>query len=528
MPSAPATVEEELEFRPWVKWCGLGVAALASVGFFLATYYVGYAQGEEKGYEAATCSGVVQKALNEAASRNVLSFMRLASAGEEELKKAAGDLNAAFGWIQEPEVRYEAEWSLADALLERQLNAEAVAVLTPLLEKVPHSTEWGYRALQAGNALASVQHYKDAATYYRHAAGFFAENKQDAWRLDAMGQLIALETCSPQSGDAAIAALEKLRGELTNSDEGTRQLRSMALVHMGQLYACAGNHAQAQQKYREALAEIENLRMVRPEGAVSRGTALLALGDAAAAEPLLRMAVDNPGCSMSDVASRLLALRQLATIEQQRGHLVTAQALLHRVQGMAEGRVLEGNSFWPCLYDQRGWMHYTVQNYQTALLDFTAALGATREALLLVQPQEGAARCYLELGRASEAQPLLEECLKLRQAHTPGDAAALGRLNLLLGQIYDQQGKVNEAEAAYATAVAKLPADVPTEQLNRRTALLAHAYILTDMERWADAYKAWETVLPMVEDQFDRREEVRSQMRRIKPLIPAEPVQAQS
>ena len=90
----------------------------------------------------------------------------------------------------------------------------------------------------------------------------------------------------------------------------------------------------------------------------------------------------------SEITARLQALRQLAVIEQARGHNVTALSLLHRAQGVAEGRLHTADAFWPCLFDQRGWMHYMVQNYQTALLDFNAALTSTQEAALLVQPQE--------------------------------------------------------------------------------------------------------------------------------------------
>ncbi len=525
-------VEETLEFRPWVKWCGLGVAGLVSIGFFLGTYYIGRSQGEEAGFMQATCSGMVQKALNEAASQNVLNFMRLASAGEEELLKAAMDTESAFGWIQEREVRLEAEWCLADALLERGKASAAVSVLTSLFAQVPHSMEWAYRSLKVGNVLAAAQLYTEASGYYRLAAQYFSENRQESWRLEALGQLIALESCSPQDVPASLVSLEKLLGELTNSDEGTSQLRSMALVHMGELYRCSGDKAKAEESYRAALAEVENLRTVRPEGAVSRGTALLALGDVAGAEPMLRIAENNPGNSLADVSSRLLALRQLAAIEQQRGHYVTALGLLHRTQGMAEGRVQRGNAFWPCLYDQRGWMHFIVQNYQTALQDFNAALADAQPALLKIQPLEGAARCYMEMGRANEALPLLEECLKLRQQCAADDSVSLGRLNLLLGQIYDQQGKIAEAEAAYAVAMGKLPADVTEEQENRLTAMLGRAYALTELQRWAEAYAVWQEIKPMVEDQLDRREEVRNQLRRIKPLIPAapaadEPTQAQ-
>lgn len=520
--SAPH-MEQELEFRPWVKWCGIGLAGLASIGVFLGTYYIGYSQGRDAGYTEATCSGVVQQSLNEAALKNVLNFMRLASSSDDRLLNAAANLEASFGWIIDPEVRMEAEWSLVQALLSRGKGEPALAVLTPLLERAPRNLDWAHRALSAGAMLVDGRLYNHAATCFRQAADVFAECSQTVWQQEALGQLIALEMCVSQDSDSAISALEQLIAELKSDDEGSRQLRSIALVHIGTLHRYAGKQEVAQQKFKEALATVENLRTVRPEGSVSRGVALLETGDAAAAEPMLRIALENPGTSLSDVSTRVLALRYLALLEQRRDHNVTALAMLHRAQGMAEGRIMQGNGFWPCLFDQRGWMHYMVQNYQTALLDFNAAIAATQDSLLQMQPLEGAARCYLELGKAAEALPMLEKCLQLRSQHTPGDRNAIGRLHLLLGQLYDQQAKTTEAEVAYGTAVQNLTGDTPDELDNRRTALLGRAYVLMELKRWAEAYSAWEQVLPLVEDQFDRREEARSQMRRIKPFIQAEP-----
>lgn len=521
--------EEELEFRPWVKWCGVGVAGAVSIGLFLATYHIGYSQGETAGFAAGICSGQVEKTLNEAASRNILNFMRLSSASDEHLLQAAADVEAAFAWVLDPAVRMEAEWCLAHALLSRDHHEAAVAVLNPLFQRVPRSADWAHRAMAAGNLLISGQLYEPAESYFKLSSSIFAELKQSIWQQEAQGQLIALAACAPRSGDAALKSLETILTGLKGDDEGTRQLRSMTLVHMGTLLRCKGDSQAAMEKFREALAAVGNLRTVRPEGAVSRGAAHLELGDTAAAEPMLRIAEGNSGQSLSDVSSRVLALRYLAIIEQQRGHHVTALAMLHRAQGMAEGRVKSGNAFWPCLHDQRGWMHYTVQNYQTALQDFNAALAATQDPMLLMQPQEGAARCYLELGKTAEAQPLLESSLNLRRRHAPEDKNSMGRLNLLLGQLYDQQGKDVEAEAAYRLAVESLTADTPAEQENRLTALLGHAYVLMELQRWADAYATWEQVLPLVQEQFDRREEARTQMRRIKPLIPTptEPQPAQ-
>lgn len=524
--SAPEA-EEELEFRPWVLWTGVGLAAAACVGLCVLaydySYSKGYDKGERTGFDAAIQSGMVQDKLNSAASQNVLSFMRLASASDEYLLKAAEDVDSAFGWIKDGAVREESEWCLAESLLERRMTAPAAKVLDPLFKRVPRNVDWALRGLQAGNFLMAQQQYEVAGAYYRQAASIFAVQKQADYQLLCQRQLVALEICTPRGTDETLAACRKLADELKEQGSAARPLRDMLLVHMAELNRCKGNTAAAEPLFREALHGVDTHTVNQPEYAVAYGTALLELGNAAAAEPLLRVAERNTGSRPSEITARLQALRQLAVIEQERGHNVTALSLLHRAQGVAEGRLHPGNDFWPCLFDQRGWMHYMVQNYQTALLDFTAALTSTQEAALLVQPQEGAARCYLELGRADSALPLLDKCLGIRKELFADDRAAIGRLHLLLGQIYDQQGKTAEAEAAYAAAIENSAGSMPDEADNRRLALMGRAYALTQLQRWQEAFDAWEQLLPLLGDQHDRREEARSQMRRLKGHLSAHP-----
>ena len=520
--------EAELEFRPWVKWCAVGLAGAASLGFFLLTYYVGYAQGEDSGFQKATESGLVQESLNEAASQNVLNFMRLASASDAHLLQAAANTDAAFSWVKDAGVRQEAEWSLACALLERRLADSAVAVLEPLMKGVPQSAEWGYRSLKAADLLAGMQQYKSASLFYKQADGIFTANKLEKERLTTLGQIIAMVMAAPQSAEQINAALGELYSELQSIGQAAQPLCSVILVHQGVLARGLGDAAGAGNCFRKALDGVDTASVTDPVLAACYGTALLELGDAVAAEPLLKIAVNAANTSPADIAARLLALRELAIIESHRGHNVTALALLHRAHGVAEGRIPENNSFWPSLYDQRGWMHYQVQNYQTALLDFTSALTATGNESLLYQSQEGAGRCHLELGRVEQALPLLQSCLKLRQTHASGDKDGIGRINLLLAQIYDQQGKVAEAVSAYTLAVANLSGESPEGQANRRLALFGQAYALTELQRWAEAYAAWEQLLPMVEGETSRVHEVRQQMRRAKSLIPTQPTEQQS
>lgn len=525
--SSVDTAEEEMEFRPWVKWCGVGLACAASIGVLLLTYSYSYKQGEKEGYDRAISSGMVHERLNQLAYGNVLSMARLSSASDEYLLSAAADTAKTFAWIKDAAVRQETEWILAETLLQRGFAESAVAVLSPLFEQVTHSTEWAYRALTAADALSSAYQYAAARQYYKFAAESFGKNEQQDARLKALTHMVALEVCEPRTPEAALKAWQELIDELQGAGAAARPLRDMLLVQMGELLRMRGNAAQAQKCYKSALQGVD-LTQNRPlEYAVTYGAALVGTGDEDAAEPLLRRAESSTGNRPSEVMARLRALRLLAVLEQSQGQNATALSLLHRAQGVAEGRILPDNTFWPCLFDQRGWLHFLSQHYQTALLDFTAAISKTQDAFLLIQPLEGAARCHMELGQVDQAQPLLEKCLELRHQHAAADKSALGRINLLLGQIYDQQGKDAAAETAYGAAIANLTADTPEEVDNRRLALLGRAYALSELRRWQESYQTWEQLLPLLQEQNDRREEARNQMRRIKSYLPGEPNDAE-
>ncbi len=521
---------QELVFRPWVLWTGVGLCGALSLGLLVFTYFhsfdkgyqLGLQEGDAQGFNRAISCNMVQENLNAAAEQNVLGVMRLYSTSDEHLRQAAADTDKAFGWVKNAEVRLESEWNLADALLQRRMGEAALKVLESLGARVPHSAEWAYRMLRAADLLAAQQNVAGAGQYYRLAAALFAENQMQPERLNALGNMVALELAAPRSLGDAQNVWKTLYTELKGMGEETKSLRSLLLVHMAEQYRTRESRAVAEKLYRAALEGVNYAQETRPEYAAAYGTALLELGEVNAAEPLLRLAAGHMGNRPVQVAARLLALRQLAAIEQGRGQNALAVALLQRVQGVAEGRVHPTNTFWPCLFDQRGWLQYLALNYQAALQDFNAALTGTQEPLLQVQPMEGAARCYLELAQWDEARPMLEKCLELRTNHIPADKSALGRLNLLLGQLYDQQGKDAEAEAAYGKAVENLTADTPAEVDNRRMAMLGRAYALTELRRWQEAYSTWVQLLPLLEDQHDRREEARNQMRRIKPYLPGE------
>lgn len=522
-----AEAGEELEFRPWVKWAAVGAAGAVSLAMLLFAYDYsftkGYQRGATEGFTHAIQSGQVQDSLNKVAQQNVLSFLRLSAAPDSYLLQQASNTAAAFSWIKDEQVRREAEWYLAEALLERRKADAAAAVLTPLFQAVPHTAEWAYRALRAGEYLVALQHPGHAAAAYQKAVELFVASGNEQAELMAMAQLVALEIYTPRSAEESMKAWQKLHDELMSKGERARHLRAMLLVHMGMLCRSQGDKPLAESYFRSALQGADPAQVSQPEFAVHYGIALLELGNEEAAEPLLRRVERNTGTSPAEVMARISAMRQLAVVLQNQGHLATALALLNKAQGVAEGRLAPANQFWPVLFDQRGWMHFMAQDFHAALQDFNAALACTQDPRLLIQPLEGAARCYLEMGELEQALPLLENCLHHRNELTPGDASSLGRINLLLGQIYDQKGRNADAEAAYGAAIARLTGDAPDEVDNRRLALLGRAYALSQLRRWQEAYSAWEQLLPLLEQQRDRREEARNQMRRIKSYIPGEP-----
>ncbi len=528
---APEVIDtQELEFRPWVKWTAVGLAGAASLGLLIFTYFHsynrGYSQGmldgDAQGFNRAISGNLVEENLSRTAEQNVLGFLRLYSTSNEYLQQAAADTDKTFQWIKDATVRQEAEWYLADALLQRRLTAPASKVLGALLEKTPHSQEWVYRSFRAADMLARQGDAAGAERLYKQVIARAAGAGVPELRVEALSHLVAADLATAQNAAAALELWKNRHAELAGMGDETKPLRSLLLVHMAEQLRCMGQYAEAEAQYRKALEGVDVAQVTAPEYAACYGTALLGLGDAAAAEPLLKKTIEQPGVQPVAGAARLLALRQQAVIEQARGETAVALTLLQRAQGVAEGLVHPTNTFWPCLFDQRGWLQYLEQNYQAALQDFTSALALTQEPLLLIQPLEGAARCHMELAQIDEARKMLERTLALRQQHLAADKSSIGRIHLLLGQIYDQQGKDAEAGAAYGAAVSHMTGDSPDEVDNRRLALLGQAYALTELRRWQEAYAAWEKLEPLLADQPDRCEEARKQMSRIKPYLPGE------
>lgn len=515
--------EEQLEWRPSVKYIGIGVLLLVLLGVEYATYCL----GTERGYAQAMASGEVPETVNKAAVENLRHFMQAATSEDQALLKAVRERKTGLAWIKDPALRLEAEWTLAQALIDRGLAHEGTEMLDGLVQQAPATAVWGRRTLIVARSMASEGCVKEAFACYRSAAERFAFLGDKEGQLKAMAEMVELLAASSAGSDTALPALDALQRQASSLGAEGKELRANILAYMGRLYRAHGNHAEALKCFEEALSGVDLRKTPALASAeVCFGSALLEKGDRARAAKLLRDGVRRLGDGPADAPYLVTALRELARLEQEEGQLDRALALLYRAEGAATGRIADQSAFWICLYDQRGWINYTRGDYEQALTDFSRAVGLEGTApAMRAQPLEGAGRCYMALGRADEAHAVLEECLALRGKCYPEDTAALGRINLLLGQACDLVGQTEKAAEAYGNAATLLSS--PEQENDRLNAMLGRAYALTQMGEWQTAVEAWTELRPLVKEDADRRSEVETQLaacqRRLAPPAAAAP-----
>ena len=499
--------EAQLEFRPCVKYAGIGLAVLALLGLEYATYRVGH----ERGYAEATASGNVSESVNTAAVENLTHFMQAASKDDASLLATVANREKELGWIRDPDVKREAAWMLAQSLIDRGLTLQATELLAELFRSAPDTPVWMRRAMVTARGLAEEGRLRESLSYYRYASTRYAACGQTEGQLKALTAMVEL-LAAMEGSEETLSALEGLQHEASALGKPGRQLGAHILACMGRLYRVHGQHDRALKCFEAALSGMEPGKT--PElasAAVCYGSALLEKGDREHAEKMLRDGVSRLGDNPAEAPYLVSALRDLALMEQERGRADAALALLYRAEGAATGRIAPQSSFWLCLFDQRGWVNYTKESYESALSDFRRALEQEAGDELRAQPLEGAGRCCIALGKAEEAERCLAECLELRKRFYASDTAALGRVNLLMGQACDMAGKSAEAAVAYGQAAALLPPDEAAD--DRLLALTGRAYALSQMGEWEAASAVWEEVLPLVKDDAARSAEIHNQMR---------------
>ncbi len=500
--------EANLEFRPAVKYAGIGVLLALLVGIEYATYEGGYSRG----YRDAAHSGEVEASINAAAVENLRHFMQVASADDDTLLSTIANRGSALAWIREPSVRREAEWLLAQSALDRGKGEDITDLLAELFREASATDVWARRALAAARSLAATADAAPALETYRVAIARLAALGNHDTRLVAMNEMASLLASTP--GEGTLAALDALQGEVSGLGEAGRLLRADILAYMGRLYRERGDQQAAMRCFEEALAGVNADEVPALAGAsVCYGLALLEKGDAERAETLLREGVSRLGDTPADVTYLVTALRALAQLEQQRGGADAALAHLYRAEGAATNRIPAQNNFWGCLYDQRGWVNMLKGAHEAALVDFRRAIDLPAADDILLQSLEGAGRCCIVLGEADNAVLYLSKSAELRESLMAHDASGLGRVFLLLGQAQDMRGDSSAAAAAYGRCVELLAAATEKDDAeNRLSALMGRAYAMGQLGQWSDAAGLWEQAQPLVAGDAPREAEVRNQL----------------
>ncbi len=501
--------EEDLEFKPIVKYTAVGLALVALLGIEYATY----ALGRSHGFNEGVTSGVVSKAVNDAAVENLTHFMRVATADEATLLAAVSRRDEELAWIKDPAVRREAEWVLAFALLNRRKASAAEDTLEGLFASAEADELWAHRALIVARAMAEAGNQPLALHYYRFASRAYAALQQVREQAAVLSEMVGLIAAPTDNPTEQLKALGELEADITALGDTGKPLLAGLLAHMGRIHRAHGNREEAISCFGRALEGADLSHSPALAGAaVSMGSALLEQGDTERAAILLRDGISRLGEHPGDAAYLPAALRDLARIELESGNPDNALALLYRAEGAAMGRVPENSPYWLFLYDQRGWISFTKESYEVALADFNKALmqeGVPAEHRAL--PLEGAGRCCLTLGRAEDALKFLNEAAALRAEHFAGDRPAQGRVYVLLAQAHDLAGNIREAADNYAKAIDFLP-DAPGENSDRFNAMMARAYALSQMKDWNAAIQAWNALRPLVERGSARAAEVEEQV----------------
>ncbi len=500
--------EDDLEFKPIVKYAAIGLGLVALLGVEYATYRLGFSQGFNKG----VTSGIVSEAVNDAAVENLTHFMQAATADDATLLAAVRDRVTGLAWIKNEQVHREAEWTLAMALIDRRKVADAVELLESLFRNAPADELWTNRAVIVARAMADADKTEPALHYYRYAAAAYAKLGRSREQLEMYSEIAGLVATPTDNPEEQLSKLKLLLKDVDALGETGKPLRADLLAHIGRIHRAHGRRDEALHCFEQALAGADLSKTpALAAAAVSMGSALLEKGDTERAAQLLRDGVSRLGEHPGDAAYLAAALRDLARIETEQGNTDYALALLYRAEAAAADRLEDNSPYWLCLYEQRAWIHYIKGAHEAALADFTRALAQTDvPEELRAQPLEGAGSCCLQLGRTDEAVKYLQECIRLRTCHFAADKASLGRVYLTLADSYDHIGSSREAADTYALAIANLPRQAD-EKSDYFRAALARAYAFSQIQDWNSAIQAWNFLRPLVERGSFRAREIEEQ-----------------
>lgn len=499
--------EEEYELKPAVKWIAAGILLALVVALEIATYRIGVSHGREDPSPAAQSRSDAKAVLN------LSHFLQCTSADDATLEKLVNNRSKELAWIKEKSLLREAEWMLGESLLQRGLIASARSLFDELFgeQNTAPDIMWTRRMEITAAAEAKQGDPQRALSAYTRARKNYEKLQSIRDELRCLNHEIELLTIenNPQNLVSALKQLYARAGEL--GDEGL-ELQVSTLAHLGRIFRAQGD-IDGSNKYFQLAVQAWNGEP-RQELASSRiclGEALLEAGSKEEARKQLEQGIAECAATGTEGDYLLSGLRSLARLASERGEADEALSYLYRAEGIARTVLEKDSPYWPCLYDQRGWILLNKNVPELALADFKKATAYAGEPTAMAQAYEGIGRASLELGQADESQNALEKAVSLRDEYFANDFASKARVNHLLGMACDMKGKTEESITAYSRALKNIHKTNGVAANSLKTdILLSLAYAYSEKKQWGNALPCWEEVLPLVA--AERQQEIRNQL----------------
>ncbi|MGN0874437.1 MAG: hypothetical protein ACI4OZ_04540 [Akkermansia sp.] len=500
--------EPERELKPWVKVTGLVLAAAAVVGLNYAMFRLGYDQGAGEQKEVHRAESVDVNAL---AVANLTHLLQSTTADDAALLDMARNHARYLSWIADDNVRLEAEWLLATELLARKLTDEdAARMMAAMFTRAPQDgAVWPRRAAIVAEAMADAGRRDLAMHYYRYAATRYAHLGKSAEGCAMLRELAMQLALCDAPAEQVIPRLESMLAETEALGDEGKNLACNIMAYLAKLHADSGRPEDAKRIYATLAGKVdEAFAREYAVAAVCCAQALVEMGDKDRAVSLIAAA--EPALRQHAQFAELLASAEclVARIKADAGKYREAFVLLCRAECVAMGRVDAKSDFWPCLYDQRGWINLLLEFDEAALADFRQAL---QRELPETQAQslEGAGRACKRLGRHDEGIQYLTRCEQLLSKSAPPQPAVPGRVIYLLAGLYDEKHDTATAAATYQRAVdLLLPVAGTDEQAASlcADALRSAAYSWAELGRREEALAAWSALngLPGISEEMRR------------------------
>lgn len=496
--------EQPKPFSPRVRWSIAGGLVIAVALLQYGIFRMGYNQGWKEG--AATPPTYVVKQSDEKAMETLSRFMAESASGPDALAALVADRKNRLAWIRNDDLRADVSWGLGRELMSLNRSGDAMEMVRELMQSAfaqGQHGKWAPRAEFVANVLMREGKAGEAASCYAMAAEGF-DKAGDQGKKIACLEMQSNALSAANNNVQALAVLQSILDAAPRDGEESKLLQSRTLAGMGRLNRVMGKMDQAGVCFSKALelwpSGKDGGGEIMGSAKVCMGELFLEAGRRDEARNMFEQGLSALEGTKSDLPYILTALRGLARIDVEKGSLEQALSFLYQAEGLAKGQIARDDRFWPCLFDQRGWVHLMRGKPEEAIKDFKRSEGTVSSPESRMQSCEGLGSAYMEKGSAEKALSCLKQSEELRLKYFPNDFAALARLYKKLGGAFDLAGDSANAVVAYGKAVDYLKkAKTDAKSPQWVDTVLCLAYASMDLKEWQKALDVFDLVLPSLE-----------------------------